>query len=59
MYAIDSLEDPCSGKLQTHKLRSHRLRTESSKVLPLKPGVDQYIAMHAMPAARDFFFANF
>ena len=29
------------------------------KVLPLKPGVGQYIAMHATLTARDFFFANF
>ena len=28
------------------------------KVLPLKPGVDQYIAMHATFTARGFFLAN-
>ena len=33
--------------------------TESLKVLPLKPGVGQYIAMHATLTARDFFLANF
>ena len=29
------------------------------KVLPLKPGVGQYIAIHATLTARDFFLANF
>ena len=29
------------------------------KVLPFKPGVGQYIAMHATLTARDFFLANF
>ena len=28
-------------------------------VLPLKPGVGQYIAIHAMLTARDFFLAYF
>ena len=51
---------PRCGELRTQKLRSHLLRrTQNSKVLPLKPGVDQYIAMHATPTARDFFLANF
>ena len=35
------------------------MRTQSSKVLPLKPGVGQYIAMHATLTARDFFLADF
>ena len=35
------------------------MRTWSLNVLPLKPGVGQYIAMHAMLTARDFFLANF
>ena len=35
-------------------LNSHPLRTQSLKVLPLKPGVSQYIAIHAMLTARDF-----
>ena len=34
------------------------MRTQSLKVLPLKPGVGQYIAMHAMLTARNFFLAN-
>ena len=29
------------------------------KVLPLEPGVDQYIAIHATITAKDFFFAYF
>ena len=37
------------------EITSHLLRTQSSKVLPLKPGVGQYIAIHAMSTARDFF----
>ena len=40
-------------------LRSHLLRTQSSKVLPLKPRLGQYIAMHAMPTAKNFFPADF
>ena len=48
-----------SGEMRTRKLRSHSLRTQSWKVLPLKPGAGQYIAMHATPTARDFFLANF
>ena len=46
-------------ELRTQKLRSHLLRTQSSKVLPLKPGVGQYIAMHATSTAKDFFPAYF
>ena len=33
--------------------------SQSLKVLPLKPGVGQYIAMHATLTARDFFRADF
>ena len=33
---------------------SHLMRTQSLKVLPLKPGVGQYIAMHATLTARNF-----
>ena len=47
------------GELRTQKLKSHLLRTQSLKVLPLKPGVYQYIAIHATLTARDFFLANF
>ena len=41
------------------KLKSHLLRTQSLKVLPLKPGVGQYIAIHATLTARGFFPAYF
>ena len=46
-----------SGSLWTQKLQAYLLRTKSSKVLHLKPGAGPYIAMHAMPTARDFFLA--
>ena len=35
------------------------LRTQSLKVLPVKPGVGQYIAMHATFTARHYSLANF
>ena len=41
------------------KLKSHLVRTQSLNVLPLKPGVGQYIAIHATLTAGDFFFAYF
>ena len=41
------------------EIKSHLLRTHGSKIPTLKPGVDQYIAMHAALTARDFFPANF
>ena len=44
-----------SGELQIQKLRSHLLRTQSSKVLLLKPGVGQNRAMRVSSTARDFF----
>ena len=46
---------PCGGVLRMQKLKTHFLRTQSSNVLPLKPGVGQYIAMHA----TNFFPAKF
>ena len=48
-----------SGELRTQKLKSHLMRTQSLNVLPLKPGVGQYIAIHATLTARDFFLAYF
>ena len=48
-----------SGVLQTQKLKIHLLRSQSSKVLPLKPGVGQYIAIHATLTTRDFVLTNF
>ena len=50
---------PRSGELRTKKLKSHLMKTQSLKVLPLKAGVGQYLAMHATLTARDFFLANF
>ena len=50
---------PCNGELWMQKLKSHLVGTQSLNVLPLKPGVGQYIAANAMLTARDFFFAYF
>ena len=50
---------PRSGELRMQKLKSHLVRTQSLNVLPLKPGVGQYIAIHATLTARDFFLAYF
>ena len=50
---------PRSGELRTQKLKSHLVRTQSLNVLPLKPGVGQYIAIHAKLTARDFFLSYF
>ena len=49
---------PRSEELRTQKLKSHVVRTQSLNVLPLKPGVGQYIAIHATLTARSFFLAN-
>ena len=43
---------PRDGELRTQKLKFPLMRTQSLKVLPIKPGVGQYIAMHATLAAR-------
>ena len=56
---IDLSTRPRSGELRTQKLKSHLVRTQSLNVLPLKPGVGQYIAIHARLTARDSFPANF
>ena len=37
------------------KSKSHLVRTQILNVLSLKPGVGQYMAMHATLTARDFF----
>ena len=50
---------PRSGELRTQKLKSYLVRTQSLNVLPLKPGVGQYIAIPATLTARDFFLAYF
>ena len=52
-------EVPRDGELRTQKLKSHLVRERSLNVLPLKPGVGQYIAIHAPLTARDFFVAYF
>ena len=50
---------PRSGELRTQKSKSQLLRrAQNLKVLPLKPGVGQYIAIHATLTARNFFLAN-
>ena len=54
-----SFVEPRSGELRTQKLRSHLVRTQSLNVLPLKPGVGQYIAINATLTARDFFLVYF
>ena len=41
------------------EMKVHLMRKQNLKVLPLKPGVGQCIAMHATRTARDFFLANF
>ena len=43
---------------QKQKLKIHLLKTQSSKILPLKPGAGPYIVVHATPTARDFFLAT-
>ena len=54
-----SLSLPGSGELRMQKLKSHLLKTQSLKGLPLKPGVGQHIAMYATFTATDFFLAYF
>ena len=58
MFPLSSLK-PFSGELRTQKLKSHLVRKQSLNVLPVKPWVGQYIAIHATLTARDFFFAYF
>ena len=48
---------PRSGELRTQKLKSHLVRTQSLNALPLKPGVGQYMAIHATFTAMGFFLA--
>ena len=52
---LDSPPPPRSGELRMQKLKSRLVRTQSLNVLPLKPGVGQYIATRATLTARDFF----
>ena len=44
-----------SRVLPTQKVKIHLLKTQRLKVLSLKPGAGQNIAMQASPSARDFF----
>ena len=44
-----------SGELRTQKLKSYLVRTQSLKVLHLKRGVGQYLAIHASLTASEFF----
>ena len=55
--AEDMPMGPRRGELRTQKLKSRLRRTQSLKVLPLKPGVGQYIAIRAALTARDVFLA--
>ena len=50
---------PRGGELRTQKLKFHLVRTQSLNVLPIKPGVGQYIAIHATLPVRNFFLAYF
>ena len=45
---------PCSKVLRTQKLKTHPLKTQSSKVFPSKPVVGQNIAMHESSTVRNF-----
>ena len=57
MYPRSPHTIPRSGELRTQKLKSHLVRTQSLNVLPFKPGVGQYIAIHATLTARNVFLA--
>ena len=46
---------PRNGVLRTQKSMTRLLRTKNSKVLLLKPGVGQNVAMRALTTATDFF----
>ena len=65
VHCDDQCDPPCpsshlrSWELRTQKLKFHLMRTQSLNVLPLKPGVGQYIAVHGTLTARDFFLAYF
>ena len=54
-----SAVDPAVGSCGRRNLKFHLMRTQSLNGLPLKPGVDQYITIHAMLTAKDFFIAYF
>ena len=56
LYSCNPAVGSC---MRTQKLKSHLVRTQSLNVLTFKPGVGQYIAIHATLTARDFFFVYF
>ena len=60
-YFIGQLSFQLTGKGSSvvFEIKSHLVRKESLNVLPSKPGVGQYIAIHATLTARDFFLAYF
>ena len=57
--SFTSMPAPRSWELRIQKLKSDLMRTQSLNVLPLKPGVGQYIAVHATLTDREFFLAYF
>ena len=60
MIVIVGDSGPRSGELRTRKIKSHLLRSQSLKILPLKPGVSLCIkAIHATLTARNFVLTNF
>ena len=58
-WLLASVMPTRGGELRARKLKSHLVRTQSLNVLPFKPGVGQYIAIHATFTAREFFLAYF
>ena len=59
MHAFRLSSAPRRGELRRQKLKFHLVRIQILNVFPLKPGVGQYIAIHATLTARDFFLAYF
>ena len=55
LNSVSADVDPAVGSCGRKKIKSHLVRTQSLNVLPLKPGVGQYIATPAMLTAREFF----
>ena len=52
--SVGCLSQPHRGLLQTQKLKTHLLRTQSSKVLPFKPGEGQNTAMQCLTNCKGF-----
>ena len=51
-HLSSSCEAIRSGELRKQKLKLHLVRTQSLNVLPLKPGIGRYIAIHATLTAN-------